>query len=283
MAGEVRGGDGDAGVTELRKEAAEALAEARRLLDVRGGWAPADAFGPVIDRLAGVETALAREGAGFSVVFVHLGILRGARCMSRGDGGSSDPEERDEALRRLRWADGTGPLTDPLAVQARMMLVFLLAPWALPRADGTRTALLDALLSAADGQVLTASLRRDLTEALEVVGRIAAAPLDPHLQQVTAGNRRDIEQMLAVRSGSSAGTAGAAAAETTTAPAAETTTTAAAETTRAPTAEASAAVTGPGRARGAVTAGGQDADAPDGARDPVAALLDAVRGLVGLA
>ncbi|MEU3660253.1 CHAT domain-containing protein [Streptomyces sp. NPDC032940] len=251
MADEVREGDGDAGAAKLRREAGEALLEARRLLDVGGGWPSADALGPVIDRLARIESALAEKGADFSVVFVHLGILRGARCLSRFAHGSSDAADREEALRRLRWTDGAGSAADMLAVQARMMLVFLLAPWALPRADGTRTALLDALLAAADGQVLTASLHRDLTEALEVVRRIAAAPLNADLRRVNARIEGDIERMLAVRSES--------------APARS---------------ETSAAGT---EAGGTASGGARCSDAPEDARDPEEALFEAVRGLVALA
>ncbi|MBJ3809173.1 CHAT domain-containing protein [Streptomyces flavofungini] len=84
-----------------------------------------------------------------------------------------------------------------------MMLVFLLVPWALPRTDGTRTALLDALLAVADERVLTEALRRDLTEAGEVVDRIAEAPVSQKFRRRTADIKRDIEQMLAPGSASS--------------------------------------------------------------------------------
>ncbi|MER8069902.1 CHAT domain-containing protein [Streptomyces sp. NPDC094034] len=149
-----------------------------------------------IDRLTAFEVELAQSGENVSLVFVHVGILLGGWCLNRRQSPSFDSEQRAEALRRLRWADRNGPLTDLLVVEARMMLVFLLAPWTLPRSDGTRTALLDALLAVADEGVVTETLRRELTEAKEVVDRLAEAPLDQELHQRTADIKRDIEQML---------------------------------------------------------------------------------------
>ncbi|MFG2407734.1 CHAT domain-containing protein [Streptomyces brevispora] len=77
-----------------------------------------------------------------------------------------------------------------------MLLIFLLVPWALPRADGSRTALQNALLDADDGQLLTDALRRDLTEAKEVVDRLAEAPGDEEFRLRTESNREDTERML---------------------------------------------------------------------------------------
>ncbi|MFE7302434.1 CHAT domain-containing protein [Streptomyces sp. NPDC057579] len=106
--------------------------------------------------------------------------------------------ERAEAIRRLRWVDHNGPLDERYAVLARMLLVPLLIPWALPRADGTRTRLQEALLDAADERMLTEALRRDLTEAKQVVDRVAGAPGDEEFRRQTESNREDIERMLAV-------------------------------------------------------------------------------------
>ncbi|WP_405408208.1 CHAT domain-containing protein [Streptomyces decoyicus] len=242
-----RGDDGGDGLTELRKRAADAVRVAWRLLDESGGRGPAEEeLGPAIERLASLEAELAQNEEDFAPVFVHLGLLLGARCLNRRDSMSLESGERAEALRRLRWADRNGPLTDLFVVQARMMLLFLLAPWALPRTDGTPTALLDALLAAADERVLTETLRRDLTEAREVVDRIAEAPLDEEFHRQTANIRRDIDQMLAPGSSSSGS-------DSETAEVAET----------------------------AETAETDEASAADEA--PESALLDAVRGLVALA
>ncbi|WP_406333545.1 CHAT domain-containing protein [Streptomyces sp. NBC_00203] len=259
MVSEARQGDDGTGLAELREKATGAVLEARRLLNVSGDRPSAETLGPVIDQLADVEAALARKNEDFSIVFVHLGLLLGARCLTGRESATFDSDERAEALRRLRWADRIGPSANPLVVEARMMLIFLLAPWALPRTDGTRTALLDALLAAADQRVLTESLLRDLTEAKDVVDRIAEAPLGPEFQRQTASVKRDIEQMLASGSAHPDTTEEtAAAAANAAAPEAATTGTAA-----------------PGHA--------QDTVAPEDAVAPESALLDAVRGLVALA
>ncbi|MGW2740720.1 CHAT domain-containing protein [Streptomyces sp. NPDC001450] len=265
MGSEVRQDDDGAGLAELRKKAQDAVREARRLLDLPGSrQQPAEAFGPVVERLADAEAALAErnERDFLPVVVMHLGFVLGARSLSRGESASSGSSERTEALRRLRWAD-TGPLDNLLVVQARMMLLFLLVPWMLPRADGTRTALQEALLSAADDRVLTESLRRDITEALEVVDRLAAAPPDPEFHKRTAEIRRDLELIL---------TPGWASPGTT------------AETAVEETAVAGVAA-GEAAAPGAAAApdSARDTDDPDEAIAPEDALLDAVRGLVALA
>ncbi|WP_327432467.1 CHAT domain-containing protein [Streptomyces sp. NBC_01236] len=258
--------DGDGtGLAELREKATGAVLEARRLLNVSGARPSAETLGPVIDQLAGVEAALARKNEDFSTVFVHLGLLLGTRCLNGRESAMSDSKERAEALRRLRWADHIGPSDNPLVVEARMMLIFLLAPWALPRIDGTRTALLDALLAAADQRVLTESLLRDLTEAKNVVDRIAEAPLGPEFQRQTARVKRDIEQMLA---------SGSAHPDTTEEPAAATANAAAPEAATTGTAA-------PGHAQDTVAP--DDTVAPENADAPESALLDAVRGLVALA
>ncbi|MFF1651487.1 CHAT domain-containing protein [Streptomyces sp. NPDC058240] len=198
-----RGADGG-GTAELRERATEAIRAVVRLAEGKG-WSDEAQLGSLIDRLHSVERELIRHEEDFSLVFVHLGLLLGVRCNMRRDGKALDPDERAEALRRLRWVDRHGPLADQLALQARMMLLFLLVPWALPRADGTRTALQNALLDVADGQVLTEALRCDLTEAREVIDRIAEAPCDEAFRRQTESNRQDIEQMLAAGSAGPAG------------------------------------------------------------------------------
>ncbi|MFI8239171.1 CHAT domain-containing protein [Streptomyces sp. NPDC085866] len=259
MGSGVRRDDDGAGLAGLRKEAEDAVREARRLLDGPERRPPAESLRPVGERLARAEAALAErhEEEFLPVVVIHLGLVLGARCLSRDESASSGSSERTEALGRLRWADREGPLESLLLVQARMMLIFLLLPWMLPRADGTRTALQVALLSAADERVLTESLRRDIAEALEVVDRIAAAPLDPELLTRTAEIKRDLEMMLTPRWTSPGTTAETAVAE------------AAVAATQAAVAGAAAA---PDSAQNA-----------DEAIAPEDALLDALRGLVALA
>ncbi|MFE7566463.1 CHAT domain-containing protein, partial [Streptomyces sp. NPDC057539] len=199
MAGEAGRGATDDRVAELWKQTTDAVLQARGLLGDTGVSSPAEQeLKSAIDRLVSFEAELAENREDFSLVFVHLGILLGGWCLNRRQSASFDSEQRAEALRRLRWADRNGPLTDLLVVEARMMLLFLLAPWVVPRSDGTPTALLGALLVGADKRVLTETLRQDLTEAKEVVDRIAEAPLDQELHQRTAQIQRDIEQTLAL-------------------------------------------------------------------------------------
>ncbi|MFD5794375.1 CHAT domain-containing protein [Streptomyces diastatochromogenes] len=199
MGSEVRRDEGGAGAAERQRELAGALQEAHQVLDDNSTARSVEALSPVIERLARVEAALARHGEDFSAVFITLGLVLGARCLSRGEytPSGSGSKDRTEALRRLRWADRHGPPADLLIVQARMMLIFLLAPWNLPRADGTRTVLRNALLTSGHREdLLTESLRQDLGEAGEVADRIAAAPLDAEFQERTARVKGVIERML---------------------------------------------------------------------------------------
>ncbi|GGY89847.1 hypothetical protein GCM10010300_37560 [Streptomyces olivaceoviridis] len=259
MVGEVRRDGDDGGAAERQEELAEALQEAYRLLHAATGGEPAEAWSPLLERLTGIETALREHGENFFVVFVFVGLVLGMRRLHGGEHASSGSgaRERAEALRRLRWADRNGPVDDLLVVQARMLLVFLLVPWALPRADGTDTVLRSALLTPGYGEeLLTESVRRDLVEAKEIVDRIAAAPIGAEFEQGTANVKRVIERMLApgttlfdTPSPAPAGTAAAGGADA-------------------------------AGARTAVPGGGRPVDALD---DPEAALLDAVRGLVALA
>ena len=201
MASDVPSGEGDAAALQAR--AVEVVRAAAQLMEKAGG--PDDAeLRDAIEQHLGVERELVANQLDFALVFVHLGILLGVRCHMRRDSGGADAAERAEALRRLRWADSHGPRDDPLVVQARMMLLFVLLPWALPRTDGSRTALQNALLDAADGRVLTEALRRDLIEAREVVDRIAEAPTSEEFRLRGESIRQDIEQMLAAGSAGSA-------------------------------------------------------------------------------
>ncbi|MEE1824947.1 CHAT domain-containing protein [Streptomyces sp. BE20] len=218
MVGEdVRDDDGT-GSAGLPQTAADAVLEARRLLHRSRDGQTAETLGPVIDRLARVEVALAQDGADFAVVFVHLGMLLGIRWLNTTGCGASGASpassaERAEALRRLRLVDRDGPPTGMLAAEARMVLLFLLTPWALLRTDGTRTALLHALLDATDGRVLTDAVRRDLVEARDVVDRITAASLDPELERMYARIKGKVERMLTAGAADAGPSAGGGAAD----------------------------------------------------------------------
>ncbi|WP_405757471.1 CHAT domain-containing protein [Streptomyces sp. NBC_01420] len=180
---------------ERRDRAAEIVRVTEQLIEGKG-WAHESARDDAIRRLTEIEKELIDHGEDFSPVYVQLGLMLGVRCHVRHEGKECDPGDRAEAIRRLRWVDRNAPLDAPRAVLCRMLLVFLLVPWALPRADGSRTALQNALLDAYDGRLLTDALRRDLTEAKDVVDRLAEAPGDEEFRLQTESNREDIERML---------------------------------------------------------------------------------------
>ncbi|MEV4999085.1 CHAT domain-containing protein [Streptomyces niveus] len=195
-----RSGRDDAqGAVERRDRAVEIVRATDQLMD-ETGWSDEGAMTSAIRQLSAMEQELIAHQEDFYLVFVHLGLLLGARWHLRRENNPCDPDERAEAIRRLRRVDQDGPLDAPRAVLCRMLLLFLLVPWALPRADGTRTALQNALLGAGDGRLLTDALRRDLTEAKQVVDRLVEAPGDEEFRLQTESNREDIERMLAAGS-----------------------------------------------------------------------------------
>ncbi|MFC9244720.1 CHAT domain-containing protein [Streptomyces sp. NPDC057136] len=193
-----RGADDARGAAERRDRAQELVRVTGGLIEGTG-WTVEGALGDAIRRLTEMERELIAHEEDFSLVYIHLGLLLGTRCHVRLEGGACDPDERAEAIRRLRWVDRNGPLDAPRTVLCRMLLMFLLVPWALPRADGSRTALQNALLDAGDGRLMTDALRRDLTEAKGVVDRLAEAPGDEEFRLRTESNRENIERMLSVR------------------------------------------------------------------------------------
>ncbi|AWL30866.1 CHAT domain-containing protein [Streptomyces albidoflavus] len=189
-----------------RERGAEAVQAAIRLM-AGEDWCDEARLDALVRRLTAAEEELTSAGEEAAEVGVHLALLLGTRCHLRYQGGRLDPAERAAALGRLRRIDRHAPLTPGLPAQARMMCVFLLVPWALPRPDGTRTALQHALLRAADGEVLTDALRRDLTEAGEVTGRLIRTPAGEEFRRQCESNLEDIERMLAAGSRKRAETA----------------------------------------------------------------------------
>ncbi|MGW6054289.1 CHAT domain-containing protein [Streptomyces sp. NPDC055189] len=179
-----------------RQDRAVEVVHATHQLMEETDWSDESALTDGIRKLAALEQELIARKEDFALVFIQLGLLQGARCHLRRESKGCDPDERAEAIQRLRWVDRNGPLDGSHAVLCRMLLMFLLVPWALPRADGTYTALQNALLDAGDGRLLTDALRRDLGEAKEVVDRIARAPGDEEFRLQTARNREVIERML---------------------------------------------------------------------------------------
>ncbi|MFI1854555.1 CHAT domain-containing protein [Streptomyces sp. NPDC020480] len=166
----------DGAPDELRARAVAAVREARELLSGNAdGLLESAALLRVIDRLTAVEELLPPDCPDRAFVVPQLGALLGLRYAHGGDPG---PGERETALRHLRWADRALPVTHLPAVEARTVLVGLLL-----------------------GEVADAAApeptRADLTEAREVVERIARAPLDPEFHKSTAAVRRRIDRSLA--------------------------------------------------------------------------------------
>ncbi|WP_407703435.1 hypothetical protein [Streptomyces triticirhizae] len=152
---------GASDANERQARVAAAVEEARRALGGTDneGWPPPESLAPAIDQLTAVEAELSRHGENSNLVSVCLGIALGVRCL--GAGADAAPEDRAQALRRLRWADAEGPLELPYVVEARMALVLLLVPWARSALRGAGP----ALLVTGDVRVVSESALRNLAEA----------------------------------------------------------------------------------------------------------------------
>jgi hypothetical protein len=89
---------------ELRGRAAAAVRAAGRLME-GGDWKDEARLGSAVDELLSLGRELIQHEVEFPDVFVHVALLIGARCHLRRDGTTPDPDERAEALRRLRRVD----------------------------------------------------------------------------------------------------------------------------------------------------------------------------------
>ncbi|MDW6066148.1 hypothetical protein SAZ11_60770 [Streptomyces sp. FXJ1.4098] len=138
-----------------------------------------------IQHLAAIEKLLPADEPLRDGIVPSLGILMCVWLDNRGPGQQRDAARaaREHALSHLRWADRTRPLTDPLAVQARKALLWLLVPEHYTRAmrasrQGPRQ---EPSPRASGPQPLTAATRDELAEATHVLGRLLEAPKDPEL------------------------------------------------------------------------------------------------------
>ncbi|MDX3227976.1 CHAT domain-containing protein [Streptomyces sp. ME19-01-6] len=138
-----------------------------------------------IQHVAAIERLLPADDPLRDGIVPSLGILMCVWLDSCGPGQRRDAARpaREYTLHHLRWADRTRPLTDPLAVHARKALLWLLVPEHYARAmrasrQGPRQ---ERSLRALGPQPLTASVRDDLAEAADVLGRLVEAPEDPQL------------------------------------------------------------------------------------------------------
>ncbi|GAA1149026.1 hypothetical protein GCM10009577_85520 [Streptomyces javensis] len=171
---------GDGAPDALVERAVAAVREARELLDGDiDGLLWSAALRRVIDRLTDIEGAAAGGPSGPDVrraptwssarAALHPRRRRGPR--GTGDGAAPP------ALRHLRWADRALPVDHLPAVESRTVLVGLLLGGAVA--------------------VTPEPPRADLTEAREVVERLALAPMNPDFHETTAAVRRRIGRSLA--------------------------------------------------------------------------------------
>ncbi|MFI5548720.1 CHAT domain-containing protein [Streptomyces sp. NPDC051738] len=176
MADEKQLDHGEGDVAGLRAWAAVAVRQAHEL------WPDAQrnprlaALRSVIEHLATVERLLPAEDPAKAAVVPWLGLLMWARLKGRRQ---ADPKEWEAAVSHLRAADRVMPLNDPLAMMARRNLAELLTPPDIPR-------------EVRDGSwppAVTEILRRQLTEALNVLARIVAGDLSTREKVVAEMNR----------------------------------------------------------------------------------------------
>ncbi|MBO3676497.1 CHAT domain-containing protein [Streptomyces sp. NEAU-YJ-81] len=166
------------------------------------------ALAHAIEHVAAIEQLLPEDDPLRNGFVPLLGVLMCVRIVSRGTGDQSDAarRERKYALRHLRWADRTRPLTDPIAAKARGALLRLLVPAHYARAvraerQGPRQ---EPRLRAFGSQPLTVSLRDELAEARGVIERLAGGPEDPERRRVLGFLTSEIERTLSSASGFSA-------------------------------------------------------------------------------
>ncbi|MFD8383429.1 CHAT domain-containing protein [Streptomyces sp. NPDC059679] len=138
-----------------------------------------------IQHLAAIAELLSADDPLRDDVIASVGILVCVWLDSRGPDRQHDAvrSAREYALYHLRWADRTRPLTDPLAVQARKALLWLLVPEHYARAmrasrQGPRQ---EPSPRAPGPQPLTAATPDELVEAMDILRRLAEAPEDSQL------------------------------------------------------------------------------------------------------
>ncbi|WP_086883840.1 CHAT domain-containing protein [Streptomyces rhizosphaericus] len=208
----------DDGEDEARALRVWATVAARQAQDVlrRAADDPARpvALSRTIEHLAAIERLLPADDPLRDRFVPLLGVMVCMRFVGRGTDDTSEDArlEREHALRHLRWADRTRPLTDPFAVKARSALLQLLVPEHCARAmrawrHGPRRKpplRASGSFRASGPRPPTAPSREDLAEAREVLKRLTAGPEDPDLRGILGFLASEIEP---ARSSSSSGPA----------------------------------------------------------------------------
>ncbi|GAA1700764.1 CHAT domain-containing protein [Streptomyces yatensis] len=204
-----RDGGGQERAQALRAWAAIAARQARDVVTGAGDDPGRTvALAHAIEHVAAVERLLPADDPLRNGFVPLLGVLMGVRILSREAGDQSDAARRERAygLRHLRWADRTRPLTDPLAANARKVLLQLLVPAQYGRAvraehQGRRQ---EPPPGTSGPRLLTASPGDDLVEAREVIERLAGGPDDPKLRRLLGLLMAEIELTLSSAPGFSA-------------------------------------------------------------------------------
>ncbi|MFE7674863.1 CHAT domain-containing protein [Streptomyces albidoflavus] len=164
MAEETPGERSEEEAAGLRAWAAVAVRQAHELWP-RVRKNPREATYPlVVEQLTTLERLLSQDDPARGPVVSWLGLLMKERILGLR---AAERREYAAAVTHLRWADRSGPPDDRLALMARYALAELLAP---PGVD--RRVLDGSLRSAA-----VVPMRRQLTEAMEVLGRVVAGDL----------------------------------------------------------------------------------------------------------
>ncbi|MGW5881777.1 CHAT domain-containing protein [Streptomyces koyangensis] len=164
MAEETPGERSEEEAAGLRAWAAVAVRQAHELWP-RVRKNPREATFPlVVEQLTTLEELLPQDDPARAPVVCWLGLLLKVRILGLRSAGRS---EYAAAVTHLRWADRCGPPDDRLALMARYALAELLAP------PGVDRRVLDGSLRPA----AVVPMRRQLTEAMEVLGRVVAGDL----------------------------------------------------------------------------------------------------------
>ncbi|MHC8563858.1 hypothetical protein ACW23B_24945 [Streptomyces albidoflavus] len=162
----------------LRAWAAVAVRQAHELWPRVQGNPREATFPLVVEHLTTLERLLPQDDPARAPVVCWLGLLLKVRILGLL---SAERSEYAAAVIHLRWADRCGPPSDPLAQMCRRALAELLAPPGIDRQVRDSSLSPDA----------AALLHRQLTEAMEVLGRVVAGDLTTREEVLPSMERVD--------------------------------------------------------------------------------------------
>ncbi|MFJ4944842.1 CHAT domain-containing protein [Streptomyces albidoflavus] len=162
----------------LRAWAAVAVRQAHELWPRVQGNPREATFPLVVEHLTTLERLLPQDDPARAPVVCWLGLLLKVRILGLR---AAERSEYAAAVIHLRWADRCGPPSDPLAQMCRRALAELLAPPGIDRQVRDSSLSPDA----------AALLHRQLTEAMEVLGRVVAGDLTTREEVLPSMERVD--------------------------------------------------------------------------------------------